>query len=410
MAIGKMFGLTGGIFLIAILLHVVPATTEMEYFPGLRRPPTGLSNWPQPQTDDLFNQLSSLIEEQARRRFQQQLAQQQYYQSQHQHGSNQQQKVAIEPGFTYRFPENSVNKDEPIQFAANPSDPRYHEKNVVDLESQDVFKTNLDGTRDVDGRLEEHLVSKPAEDVPYYKLKPPMDVNPKVPANNIREDLKALLDKLQKDGQSNAIVNSGVAGLDKTDVVKKHMTMDDTFGMYVVALIAGISAAVTVGLIALIIGWYTLHKKAKAAADVEYPAYGVTGPNKDISPSGDRRLAQSAQMYHYQHQKQQIIAMENRSSGENPGGLTDVESDDENEEGDYTVYECPGLAPTGEMEVKNPLFLDDTPVTPSTTTTEVQNQQSPLPSQQKQETQKKATAKKPSDTITDDNTKPKSGK
>lgn len=34
MAIGKMFGLTGGIFLIAILLHVVPATTEMEYFPG----------------------------------------------------------------------------------------------------------------------------------------------------------------------------------------------------------------------------------------------------------------------------------------------------------------------------------------------------------------------------------------
>uniref|UniRef100_A0A1B0DLB0 Uncharacterized protein n=1 Tax=Phlebotomus papatasi TaxID=29031 RepID=A0A1B0DLB0_PHLPP len=53
------------------------------------------------------------------------------------------------------------------------------------------------------------------------------------------------------------------------------------------------------------------YKKAKAAADVEYPAYGVTGPNKEVSPSGDRRLAQSAQMYHYQHQKQQIIAMEN---------------------------------------------------------------------------------------------------
>lgn len=53
-----------------------------------------------------------------------------------------------------------------------------------------------------------------------------------------------------------------------------------------------------------------LHNKSKAAADVEYPAYGVTGPNKEISPTGDRRLAQSAQMYHYQHQKQQIIAME----------------------------------------------------------------------------------------------------
>lgn len=53
-----------------------------------------------------------------------------------------------------------------------------------------------------------------------------------------------------------------------------------------------------------------LKRGAKAAADIEYPAYGVTGPNKEVSPSGDQRLAQSAQMYHFQHQKQQIIAME----------------------------------------------------------------------------------------------------
>ena len=53
------------------------------------------------------------------------------------------------------------------------------------------------------------------------------------------------------------------------------------------------------------------HKSAKAASEVEYPAYGVTGPTKDRLPSpGDRKLAQSAQMYHYQHQKQQMIAME----------------------------------------------------------------------------------------------------
>lgn len=70
------------------------------------------------------------------------------------------------------------------------------------------------------------------------------------------------------------------------------------------------------------------------------------GPNKDVSPSsGDRRLAQSAQMYHYQHQKNQIIAMENQNSGEQNGSLSDIETDEENEEGDYTVYECPGLAP-----------------------------------------------------------------
>ncbi|KAK6628689.1 hypothetical protein RUM43_002504 [Polyplax serrata] len=110
-----------------------------------------------------------------------------------------------------------------------------------------------------------------------------------------------------------------------------------------------------------------LHKNAKAAANVDYPAYGVTGPNKDISPSsGDRRLAQSAQMYHYQHQKQQIIAMESMNNKDRRGWISDAESEDENEEGDYTVYECPGLAPTGEMEVKNPLFNDDR--TPSNNT------------------------------------------
>lgn len=97
---------------------------------------------------------------------------------------------------------------------------------------------------------------------------------------------------------------------------------------------------------------FSLQKKAKAAADVEYPAYGVTGPNKDISPSsGDRRLAQSAQMYHYQHQKQQIIAMENQNNGERNGSLSDIETDDENEEGDYTVYECPGLAPVSQSNI-----------------------------------------------------------
>lgn len=37
--------------------------------------------------------------------------------------------------------------------------------------------------------------------------------------------------------------------------------------------------------------------------------------------------------------------MENQNSGEQNGSLSDIETDEENEEGDYTVYECPGLAP-----------------------------------------------------------------
>lgn len=79
----------------------------------------------------------------------------------------------------------------------------------------------------------------------------------------------------------------------------------------------------------------------KAAAEVDYPAYGVTGPSKDVSPSGgDRKLAQSAQMYHYQHQKQQMAALQKGAlQPERPAAGSDVESEDENEDddNDYTV-------------------------------------------------------------------------
>lgn len=37
--------------------------------------------------------------------------------------------------------------------------------------------------------------------------------------------------------------------------------------------------------------------------------------------------------------------MENQTSGDQNGSISDIETDEENEEGDYTVYECPGLAP-----------------------------------------------------------------
>lgn len=54
---------------------------------------------------------------------------------------------------------------------------------------------------------------------------------------------------------------------------------------------------------------------------------------------------------------------ETRVAASRHTSASDVDSDEENEEGDYTVYECPGLAATGEMEVKNPLFQDDlTPI------------------------------------------------
>ena len=193
-----------------------------------------------------------------------------------------------------------------------------------------------------------------------------------------------------------------------------------TFGdIYFVAIIAGCSLAAVFGVMGTGYCLYKFNAHNKSALDVDYPAYGVTGPMAKItspitadspavrpdridnlsngspspgslktsprsssghnSPSssssqqlpGDRKLAQNAQMYHYHHQKQQMIQSANSraaaaaASKRDPRLSENDSDDDHDDEVDYIVYECPGLAPTGEMEVKNPLFQDDeTPSTP----------------------------------------------
>lgn len=139
--------------------------------------------------------------------------------------------------------------------------------------------------------------------------------------------------------------------------------INDIYFTTIVGVTSGLTVFVIVGVGFL---FHRARKHAKAAEDVEYPAYGVTGPGKEVSPTlqSDRKLAQNAQLYHYQHQKQQMMAFDNQASNgsdKQQALQSDNESDD-GEEGDYTVYECPGLAPTGEMEVRNPMFEDD--VTP----------------------------------------------
>ncbi|XP_014879832.1 neural proliferation differentiation and control protein 1-like, partial [Poecilia latipinna] len=89
------------------------------------------------------------------------------------------------------------------------------------------------------------------------------------------------------------------------------------------------------------------------AQKLDYPACET---QNFVNFPGDQKLAHSAQMYHYQHQKQQMLSLQQRSDELRPPD-TGTSTDEEND-GDFTVYECPGLAPTGEMEVKNPLFDD----------------------------------------------------
>uniref|UniRef100_A0A3Q2USB6 Neural proliferation, differentiation and control, 1a n=1 Tax=Haplochromis burtoni TaxID=8153 RepID=A0A3Q2USB6_HAPBU len=118
-----------------------------------------------------------------------------------------------------------------------------------------------------------------------------------------------------------------------------------------------ISVCVVVGMVAVILATvsddaHRFQKESHLAEKVDYPAFGGAGVSM-----GDKTLAQSAQMFHYQHQKQQMLSMGNHKP-EQKVSETEGTSDEEEVGGDFTVYECPGLAPTGEMEVKNPLFDD----------------------------------------------------
>ncbi|XP_051774106.1 neural proliferation differentiation and control protein 1-like [Ctenopharyngodon idella] len=127
-------------------------------------------------------------------------------------------------------------------------------------------------------------------------------------------------------------------------------------------LVLMISLCIIMGAMALIVAtvcWIRLQRETHLAQKVDYPAFHAAGPDHNHTSSGDKTLAHNAQMYHYQHQKQQMLSME-KHKAEPKVSESGATSDEENEEGDFTVYECPGLAPTGEMEVKNPLFDDST--------------------------------------------------
>ncbi|VDK67395.1 unnamed protein product [Onchocerca ochengi] len=83
--------------------------------------------------------------------------------------------------------------------------------------------------------------------------------------------------------------------------------------------------------------------------------YAPTGPGKSKKKKcGDEGLAYKAQLHHYQQTKQKII------SGEN-GTVTlpdvDESSETSDDENNFSIYECPGLAPTGDIEVQNPNFI-----------------------------------------------------
>ncbi|XP_017794239.1 PREDICTED: uncharacterized protein LOC108575843 [Habropoda laboriosa] len=246
------------------------------------------------------------------------------------------------PEFFFKF--DDLNPPERHPFAVKPNDPRYYQETFYLADAGDTW---------VNEKPRRNKTKWDQENKAMEKTDAVRKESPRHVESKFKDTSMIVLPELERRTEYNPLF--------------VPVNQDFNNDIYFTAIVAGCSAAAMCALVLIALTWYRLKWGAKAAADIEYPAYGITGPNKEVSPSGDQRLAQSAQMYHFQHQKQQIIAMENRvSATRDPGSVSEADSEEENEEGDYTVYECPGLASTGEMEVKNPLFHDDpTPATPA---------------------------------------------
>lgn len=77
-----------------------------------------------------------------------------------------------------------------------------------------------------------------------------------------------------------------------------------------------------------------------------------------ITESIDDSLAKAAHLHHYEQTKQKIIGSDNGINNDND--KSDDEAEDL-EEHNFSIYECPGLAMSGDIEVKNPNFEQQHP-------------------------------------------------
>lgn len=218
------------------------------------------------ENENLQAQIVSFIE-QARRRFQEKLA------------SQQQQQVedyplepdfSAETGFSFELAKQDAvpDIDAPFRFAVGPNDPRfYDDKQIATLKGLDAVlpvemqqqSTKQDATP-VDYGIQGNDLN---EGGPYFRIKGPLNVNPKQPEDNIykSKEMQGLLQKLGHningagfENRMNLLPNPN----GRHDVIQRPVDVEqNSVGLYAVALIAGVSAAITVGLIALGVGWYT---------------------------------------------------------------------------------------------------------------------------------------------------------
>jgi len=270
------------------------------------------------------------------------------------HTRGQTRREIDEAEYEERYIDNTRRKKE-VTTAADPvwdRESRLGHKPADVGDNEQVAKVSVDNTDDLTTRIAaraKHLLLEPYLNVSHddnqtaYKLRNhhgAIDVQPP-----------------QKVVTTNKIDRTG---LDKFSFI----------AVVVACCVAGIA-----GIMLASFCWYKLRSETK---EYKSPGTGDFKPgslrNTYTKGSGvdETKLAQGAEVFHYLHAKKQIQQMEEPSMKASDRGVSINESTDEDEEEEDTVYECPGLAPPGDMRVVNPLFSDndthynsDTHTTPS---------------------------------------------
>jgi len=152
---------------------------------------------------------------------------------------------------------------------------------------------------------------------------------------------------------------------------------------YMVIIIAVCCLAGVIALVMATVCYYNLQNKKKQTKEIPYmssPVYEYKSVSTTKNYSGndyapghyptDNALALSAQKFHFQHEKEKLIAMENEKNQMEPATLLSVDENDGVDEVEE-VYETPGLAGMYDPETGSPLY-PETPgtspgVTPGTT-------------------------------------------
>lgn len=226
---------------------------RLNYPAGLRRKPNlnGITSLDFEQDPEDF--LDQLVDEQARRRFHKQI-EQQLEEISRQLNYNyklnsrfrdrynfknpfpNEGETFNSPEFEYNLPKSSAGNGD-VVFGLTPADPRYKVDDVADS-----YEEDLKHTPDVDN-----------EQQVLFKF-----INPqKNPMNNFKTN--NIFSPSTSTGKENPRPSKVLQQHPENNnfVMKESIGLESETNVYIVALIAGVTAAVTVGLIVLVVAWYT---------------------------------------------------------------------------------------------------------------------------------------------------------